>query len=286
MSLMLHCGGEPATRKQVDAVKLPIATKSYQPVAHGKLVDLVTTVTQETMPVVLQKGQYGLRREGNQLFAHLQFQSKALPGLIAKRSKIDALINKGNKSTGIGGLDSQQKKLIARINRLRGEMGMSIGVVNSYDKLLRIRIAAGATVFVCDNLMLTGDITYMRKHTVNVWKDIENAIKQQIGIAEHSFLSIQDDAVKMKEIRISDNQAFGAMGVLFGENLFTAPMMTSAKKQWFEPTFPVFKKRNKWSLYNACTFAMKLARPDNIMENHINLHTAFTGGIGANILPN
>lgn len=286
MSLMLHCGGKPATRKQVEAVMLPDETKSYQPVAHGELVNVVTRITQKTMQVVLQKEQFGLRREGKQLFAHLQFVSKALSGLIAEKNAITALINKGHRSTGIGGLDSQQKKLNDRINLLSGNMGMSIGVVNSYDKLLRIRIAAGATVFVCDNLMLTGDITYMRKHTINVWRDLEIAIKQQIGMAEQSFNSIQAAAERMKEIRINNNQAFGSMGVLFGEGLFTAPMMTIAKKQWIEPVFSVFEKRNKWSLYQACTYAMKLARPDNIMENYVQLHTAFTGGIGAKILPN
>lgn len=287
MSLILHCGGKHATRKQVEAVKLPASTKSYQPVAHGELVNLVIKITQETMPVVLVKEQFGLRRDGNQLFAHLQFAGNTIiPNLIAKRKAIIALINKGNRSTGIGGLDSQQKKLNDQINRLSGDMGMSIGVVNSYDKLLRIRIAAGVTVFFCDNLMLTGDITYMRKHTINVWRDLELAITQQIGMAEQSFNSIQDAAEKMREIRVSDTQAFATMGVLFGEGLFTAPMMTAAKKQWIDPDFPVFTKRNKWSLYQACTYAMKLARPDNIMENYVKLHTAFTGGIGAKILPN
>ena len=165
-------------------------------------------------------------------------------------------------------------------------MAICIGIVNYYDKLLRIRIAAGSEVFVCDNLMLTGDITYILKHTITVWRDLALAITQQIGMAEQSFNSIQAAAEKMKAIRINNNQAFGSMGVLFGEGLFTAPMMTVAKKQWIKPVFPVFEKRNKWSLYQACTYAMKLARPDNIMENYVQLHTAFTGGIGAKILPN
>jgi len=283
MSLMLHCGGKHATRKQVGAVKLPDKTKSYQPVSHIELVDLVAQATQDTMPVVLQKEQFGLRRDGNQLFAHLQFVPKAVPELVLSEKQVSDMIKTQGSSAE---LVSRRKNLNARINRLKGDMGMCIGIVNSYDKLLRIRIAAGASVFVCDNLALTGDITYMRKHTVNVWKDIEIAIMQQIGMAEQSFNSIQAAAAAMKEIRVNDSQAFGAMGVLFGENLFTAPMMTAAKKQWIDPAFPVFKKRNKWSLYNDCTYAMKLARPDNIMENLVELHAAFSGGIATKILPN
>ena len=41
-------------------------------------------------------------------------------------------------------------------------LGFSVGFRNSYDRTLSIAVALGARVFVCDNLMLTGDLSVMR----------------------------------------------------------------------------------------------------------------------------
>ena len=43
--LLLHTDGHkglPSSRKEVEAVSLPVAPKSYQPVAHDFLIDLIT----------------------------------------------------------------------------------------------------------------------------------------------------------------------------------------------------------------------------------------------------
>lgn len=45
------------------------------------------------------------------------------------------------------------------------ERGFALGVRNATDKSLAIGIAAGTNVFVCSNLMFSGDLTLFRKHT-------------------------------------------------------------------------------------------------------------------------
>jgi predicted SpoU family rRNA methylase len=59
-------------------------------------------------------------------------------------------------------------------NGVEEDMGLSIGIRNSYDKSMSIGVALGARVFVCDNLAISGEIRIVRKHTAGVWKAIED----------------------------------------------------------------------------------------------------------------
>ena len=235
--LMLHCGGEPASFVELGAVPLPKQTETYMPVSHTELVKMVIEITTDVLQVKLDKAGYGLAANGNHLFAHFRFK--------------DGNCNK--------------------------DMGLCIGVANSYDRHLRVRIAAGANVFVCDNLMITGDITFARKHTSRVWEDIEDAIFRNIGGAEAVFDQIVDDADRMKQVEVSDDAAYQVMGLLYGRRILGNQMMTVARRQWDTPVHKAFEKRSLWSLYNALNSALKLARPGNIMEKHRELHRLLAG---------
>lgn len=235
--LMLHCGGESATYKQIGAVPLPEQTDTYMPVSHKALIDKVVEVTQDVLHIKLDKAGYGLGSNGDHLFAHLRF-------------------NNPNATK---------------------EMGLCIGVVNSYDKRLRVRLAAGANVFVCDNLAITGDITYTRKHTTGVWPDIDDAIANSIGGAEAAFQQILEDAERMKMTEITDDVAFQVMGLMYGRGILKNQMLTIAHKQWINPEHKQFMPRTQWSLYNAINSALKKARPGDIMESHRALHRLLGG---------
>ncbi len=235
--LMLHCGGEPGTLSELSAVPLPAKTATYTPVSHHKLINRIIEITTDVLPVKLIAQGFGLSHEGRRLFAHLRFDN---------------------------GHDDK-------------DMGLCLGVVNSYDKRLPVKIAAGANVFVCDNLAFAGDITYMRKHTGDVWPIIEQAIKDHIGTTEDAFLNVSDNAKRMKKIQITDDKAYQILGLLYGQRLLTNPMMTIARREWDKPSHKAFEPRNLWSLYNDLTAALKLARPEEIIEKHRNLHEFFVG---------
>ena len=234
--LMLHCGGQPATLTEIGNVPMPIETDTYKPVNHRKLIEVVREITLDTLPVKLKQESFGLAKDGKHLFGHLTF------------------------TNGLG----------------NDELGMDVGIVNSYDKILRVKIAAGATVFVCDNMMLSGSIQFMRKHTKNVWGDVEEMTKSHIGTLDDAY----DNAVKasddLKKIRITDEQVWKLLGMAYGTRLLTNPMMTTVRNEWEKPSFRQFKNRNAWSLYNAMTFALKKAQPRTIMEKHERLHKMFT----------
>jgi hypothetical protein len=156
-------------------------------------------------------------------------------------------------------------------------MGLSIGFRNSYDKSMSVGIAIGATVFVCDNLALTGDISLMRKHTTNVWDDLESMVVTTVYKSQHNFQHIVMDAKLFKQKSISDNEAYQFLGLLYGHGVISPRQIPIVKKEWLNSEYDEFSDRNAWSFYNACTEALKTCPPRTIMEKHIKLHQMVKG---------
>lgn len=236
MSLMVHAGGKYSTRDELSLVPVPEATESYTPVPHDQLAETLSTIGRDILKgYTLEREQYALAREGNQIFGVLTFRGE------------------------------------------HTEMGLSVGFRNSYDKSMAIGIAIGAKVFICDNLALTGDITVLKKHTTNVWASLENVAISTLYRSQKNFMKIVEDAESLKSMNISDTGAFQYMGLLYGKGVLTPRQLPVVKKEWLRPSHEDFQPRNIWSLYNACTVAMKSAPPVQVMEKHIMLHEVMMG---------
>jgi hypothetical protein len=158
------------------------------------------------------------------------------------------------------------------------ELGLSIGFRNSYDKSMAIGIAIGASVFVCDNLALTGDITVLKKHTMNVWASLEDTAIQTLYRSRKNFEKVVADAAALKEREIGDDDAFRLIGLLFGRGVLSPRQLPAVKYEWLLPSHEEFRPRTAWSFYNACTEALKTCPPLVVMEKHISLHTLLAGG--------
>lgn len=152
------------------------------------------------------------------------------------------------------------------------DMGLSIGFRNSYDKSMSVGIAIGATVFVCDNLALTGEVAIMRKHTVNVWDDLDTLVIKTIFNSKGNFDCIRKDACVFSDYDITDNEAYRLIGLLYGHGVLSPRQIPAVKKEWHHSEYEVFHQKNAWSFYNACTEALKTCPPRTIMEKHIQLH--------------
>jgi len=233
--LLVHTKG--ANYVEIDELKnvpLPEATDSYCPVSHFDLAMNLADISQDLLKdYTFRKAQYGLARNGNQMFGVHMYQN---------------------------GSD---------------EMGLSIGFRNSYDKSISVGIAIGASVFVCDNLSFTGDIAVMRKHTTNVWKDLEEMMITTVYRSQHNFHRIVEDSIKLKEIPLENDHAFSMMGRLFGHNVITPRQLSVFKREWLKPKHEDFQPRNMWSLYNSATEALKSCPPNRILEKHLKLHEQF-----------
>lgn len=229
--LMLHRGAVQVGYEDLKEIPLPEETNSYKPVSHTDLVNNIQSVASRLLPnYTFRKGQYGLNREGQQLFAIHQYQN---------------------------GSD---------------DMGLSIGFRNSYDKSMSVGIAMGASVFVCDNMALSGNVTIMRKHTANVWEDLQDMLITTLFKAEVSYHNVVRDAEHLKMIDFNDTQAYELLGYLYGNNVVTPRQIPVVKNEWLKPSHEEFEPRNKWSFYNAVTEALKSTPARQIMEKHILLH--------------
>lgn len=167
---------------------------------------------------------------------------------------------------------------VLKFQKEQGDMALSIGFRNSYDRSMSIGLCIGASVFVCDNLALYGDIAVMRKHTKNVWSSLEDLAITTLYKSQQSFNKIIEDSEAMKAIRVNDDTAFKLIGLLYGRSILSPRQLPMLKDKWLKPEYEEFTPRNAWSFYNACTDVMKTTAPINVMERHINLHKVVVDG--------
>jgi len=231
MSLILHKGAHEVSLADLQSIDLPDETESYKPVSHYDLATNLVKVAQDLLNgFTYSKSQYGLARDGNQLFGIHVFQNGA------------------------------------------DDMGLSIGFRNSYDKSMSVGIAIGASVFVCDNLAFTGEVTILRKHTLRVWQDLEEMMVTSIYRSRNNFNRIVEDAEGMKYAYLSNDNAFRLLGFLYGKGVLMPRQLPVVKREWTHPSYNEFSNNNLWSFYNCCTEALKSSPPTKIMEKHIKLH--------------
>lgn len=216
---------------ELKTIPLPASTPTYTPVSHYDLSNSIRTIGQDLLSdYQLTQEQYGIAREGKQLFAVLTFKAD------------------------------------------HSEMGLSIGFRNSTDKSMSIGIAVGSQVYVCSNLMMTGDITVMKKHTANVLETLEDVTINTLYRAQYTFGQLVKDSEVLKAQGMNDEDAFKMIGLLFGHGVLTPNQLNPVKNFWLKPLHDEFQARNAFSFYNACTEALKTSPPMNVMERHIKLH--------------
>ena len=226
--LMLHRGGQAVGRQELDLIQVPAQTESYIPVSHYQLTNRLLTISQDILTDFTLIGEnYGIARQGNQLFAVLTFRND------------------------------------------EKDMGLSIAFRNSYDKSLSLGLAIGAQVFCCDNLALHGDIVVMKKHTLNVWKSLEDLAISTLYHSRKNYDKVVLDAIRLKGIPLNDRMAFELMGYLYGNDIISPRQLTVVRDEWLKPSHPEFEPRNKWSLFNAVTEALKSSPPTSVMEDHV-----------------
>jgi hypothetical protein len=152
------------------------------------------------------------------------------------------------------------------------DMGLSIGIRNSYDKSMSIGVALGGRVFVCDNLAISGEIRIVRKHTQGVWQAIEDMCISTLYKHAPVWNALKADVDMMKQVKISDLHGHELLGRLIGAEVLSPRQIPVAYREWDHPTIEDFTPRNLWSLYNSVNAALKTSPVAEIMERHRLLH--------------
>lgn len=250
-NMMLHCGGKVATFDDIKSVALPRATDTYVPVSHEDFAFNVAKVCSDLLhdyePVsqqyALAHGNIdGQRHEGARMFGIHTFKPK-------------------NNPNGIG---------------------LAAAMRNSYDKSMKLGLAIGARVFVCDNLALSGSVaTLSLLHTGNVLQRLEEQVVLAVNKSRDGFIEVQKDAEEMKQVRVGDDSAFRFLGLAFGREALTPTQLTTTVRSWKNDKYMqgFGEKRTAWSLYNAGTEALKGVRIQKVMEKHIGWHRLVMNGV-------
>jgi len=228
------------TMDTLSDIKMPTKTRTYVPVSHVDFINNTKDIANRILDKhQLHSEQYGIARDGKQMFGTLTY----------KEAFHD---------------DAQ-------------DIGLSIGIRNSYDKSMSLGLCSGGSVFVCENLMMTGKVVVMRMHTGSIIDELKGLIFNALLDAEDKFSTIHADSQQLKNHIIDDKTAYGIMGRLYGYGVVSERQLPVMKREWQKPQHDAFESRTSWSLYNAGTEALKTTPPIHKMNRHIQMHKLFTG---------
>ena len=229
------------TMDELSNIALPNKTHTYVPVSHVDFIRNTKDIANRVLDKhQLHKEQYGIAKDGKQMFGTLTYKEAFH--------------------------DDPQ------------EIGLSIGLRNSYDKSMSLGLCSGASVFVCENLMMTGEIVAMRMHTGSIIDELKGLIFNALLKAEDKFSTIHADSQQLKNHAIIDNTIpYNLMGRLYGYGVLTERQLPVMKREWNKSQHEEFKERNAWSLYNAGTEALKTTHPMYKMKRHIQMHRMVVG---------
>src|SRR5258708_73904 len=181
--LMLHCGGQLKTREEVFAVPAPLATTTYAPLPYESFI---TGIEKEVggEGIAVTEERVALAKDGQRLFG---LMALTMPGFMAT------------------------------------DYGCVLGLRTSYDRSFANGVSIGAAVFVCDNLSFSGDVTFERKHTAGMLRDLTWMISETVSTLPTHFAAQSAAFEAFKTREISDMEAHhlaiqfwdaGAIGVL------------------------------------------------------------------------
>lgn len=230
--LVLHCGANSATREQVAAVKTPDAVGVWQPIDHLVIRDLVAEQVTRNGLVVKEES-YGLWRDGLRAF-----------GLL------------GLGTDGAAAQDFQ----------------MVLGWRNSHDKSFPAAGALGSHVFVCDNLAFSGEVTFARKHTVNVMRDLPGLVSSAVGRLINLRGAQEQRIATYKQSELGDARVNDILIQALDARVIGATRIPAILGEWRKPRHEEFAPRTAWSLFNAFTEVLKAVSLPELPNRTVRLH--------------
>lgn len=150
------------------------------------------------------------------------------------------------------------------------EFGGMIAWRNSYDKTRSVAICAGATVYICGNGAVMGEMKFIKRHVGEVNEQLEEAIDEQLD-------KVEDMIEKTAALKNALNQktydkylAGAIIGNLYLDGILNTTQLEIVVKELNEPSFVYgVEPDSMWALFNHVTHALKTSAPSNYFENHL-----------------
>ena len=235
--LYLHCGATPVSRKEVIESSTPPNTATHYPIPHGTVLDLVDGAL-SSVGLHTSIEHFGLNKEGNDLFALYEIEKKDEDG--------------------------------------NGTFTNAVGIRNSHIKSFSASLVAGGRVFVCDNLMISGEIKMKRKLTIGIFDELPGLISNMVLQLFDKWLYQEVRYDAYRDTELNQSQADELLGLSFRSGCIPGKQLQKVLNEWEEPSHEEFQPRNAWSMFNAFTEIQKTA-PTLLPERSIKLHHVFNG---------
>lgn len=138
------------------------------------------------------------------------------------------------------------------------DYALTVGFRNSHDKSFAASVCAGSRVFVCDNLMFTGEVTISSKHTRHLRKRLNRVVSEAVEklTAKRELVERRIALYKSTEVR---NQPHLHDLVLraFRSQAIPAQAISKVIAEFEAPRHPEFRDWTIWNLQNAFTEILK-----------------------------
>jgi Domain of unknown function (DUF932) len=215
-NLILHCGAAKVERGALELVPTPVPTESWQPIGHFELLEQVEKALASRKLSIVSEA-HGLTANGNRYFGLLQISSEKL----------------GDQP----------------------DYGYCVGLRNSHDRRFPVSLAVGASVFICDNLAFSSEITAFRRHTVYVRRDLPNLMARAVAQLSSKWNDQHKRFDVYKQHELSDPQAHDLLIRALDCKAVTTTQIPHILNEWRAPRHPEFVEAGKtaWRFFNSCT---------------------------------
>ena len=205
---------------------------------HDFASRIVNTCAGFNMPVNMTQSRWGVSNEGSDLFASVSF------------------------------LDSYMGKETALAKYFTTDTMPCLGLRHSNRGRFSSQMTIGASAFVCDNLIITGEFLFRKKHTSNNAAELDVTIRQ--GLMK--FLAEQNGIVDMidnlKRITMNEYHVPRMYLNMARSNVLPWSHIGKVDKYWQEPTHSEFAQHGDsgWRMYNAINTVAKEYNPVRQIE--------------------
>ena len=218
-----HSRSDLVTRDMLKLIPPPAATDTWKPIPHYDLIHAIDRQLR-VRDLEITKEEFALYRGGLRLFGVLEL--------------------------AVAGLDAFE------------DFRFAMGIRTANDKSEALTIVAGARVFVCDNLSLSGDlIALQRKHTANV--DLNADISRALDRYREHIARFSYQLTSLQERTLPDDQAKLLIFEAFARDLLPIRLFPAVVETYFHPRPEMtdVAPRTHWGLHNAFTRCVKQLAP-------------------------
>ena len=220
---LLYANSSLVTRAQLQSLAPPPATATWKPIAHCDLIEAIDRQL-AVRDLRIVREQFAVQREGLRLFGVLDLE--------------------------VPGTDPSDQYRFA------------MGVRTANDRSEALSIVAGAKVFVCDNLTLSGDlIAIRRKHTAGF--DLNADISRAIDRYQVHLQVFQRQLGDLMYRPLEDREAKVTIFEAFAMEILPIRFFPAVAETYFRPAPAMtdVEPRTYWGLHNAFTRAIKQMAP-------------------------